>query len=275
MIVVLVSGGKDSTASLVLALEEFGNREVIGIFTDTGWEAECTYRYLDYLENKLGVRILRLRNERWNGLLDLIEKKKRFPSALFRFCTAHFKIVPVAEFLANTDIPIKEIWIGIRRDESRSRKKRYSAYLSDATYDYHEWLSSVSGGDVRKAIIERIKEKNIKIRFPILDWSSEDVLTFLARRGITLNPLYLRGHRRVGCYPCVLGSLNEFRLCWKDEEGKRNIIRFAEVENRLRSRGYMARLKDGMTAKQLIKRLEQQDLQLDMFCEESCEICRI
>jgi len=59
--VVSVSGGKDSAATLLLALERFGGHRVIPIFCDTGNEHDAVYAYLNYLENALGVEIVRLR----------------------------------------------------------------------------------------------------------------------------------------------------------------------------------------------------------------------
>ena len=59
--VVSVSGGKDSTATLLIALERFGRERVMPIFCDTGNEHAAVYDYLTYLECALGVRIERLR----------------------------------------------------------------------------------------------------------------------------------------------------------------------------------------------------------------------
>ena len=59
--VVSVSGGKDSLATLLLALKRCPAGSVVPIFCDTGNEHEATYAYLDYLENALSIRIKRLR----------------------------------------------------------------------------------------------------------------------------------------------------------------------------------------------------------------------
>lgn len=56
-----VSGGKDSAATLLIALERFGRERVIPIFCDTGNEHEAVYAYLDYLEAALDIKIKRLR----------------------------------------------------------------------------------------------------------------------------------------------------------------------------------------------------------------------
>ena len=59
--VVSVSGGKDSLATLLLAIERFGRHRVIAIFCDTGNEHAIVYEYLDYLEVTLGIKIHRLK----------------------------------------------------------------------------------------------------------------------------------------------------------------------------------------------------------------------
>ncbi len=59
--VVSVSGGKDSLATLLIALQRCGHANVIPIFCDTGNEHEQTYAYLTYLEHALGIRIVRLK----------------------------------------------------------------------------------------------------------------------------------------------------------------------------------------------------------------------
>lgn len=59
--VISVSGGKDSAATLLLALERFNPANIVPIFCDTGNEHQAVYEYLDYLETALDVRIHRLK----------------------------------------------------------------------------------------------------------------------------------------------------------------------------------------------------------------------
>jgi 3'-phosphoadenosine 5'-phosphosulfate sulfotransferase (PAPS reductase)/FAD synthetase len=59
--VVSVSGGKDSTATLLLALNKVPRNQIVAIFCDTGNEIPVTYAYLDVLEQHLGITIHRLK----------------------------------------------------------------------------------------------------------------------------------------------------------------------------------------------------------------------
>lgn len=59
--VVSVSGGKDSLATLLIAINRFGRGSVVPIFCDTGNEHDEVYTYLDYLEEALSISINRLR----------------------------------------------------------------------------------------------------------------------------------------------------------------------------------------------------------------------
>ena len=96
-IIVPVSGGKDSTASLILAIEEVGKELVIPVFNDTGWEHPLTYEYLEYLESHLDLKINRtIGGDRKDGtkartLPELIKSQGKFPFGLGRFCTTYLK----------------------------------------------------------------------------------------------------------------------------------------------------------------------------------------
>ena len=58
--VVSVSGGKDSTATLLIALGRFGRGRVTPIFCDTGNEHSLVHKHLEYLEKALDIEIVRL-----------------------------------------------------------------------------------------------------------------------------------------------------------------------------------------------------------------------
>ena len=72
--VVSVSGGKDSTATLLLALARVPRENITAIFCDTGNEHEAVYAYLDYLELALDIKIQRLKAD----FSDNIARKRLF-----------------------------------------------------------------------------------------------------------------------------------------------------------------------------------------------------
>ena len=63
MHVVSVSAGKDSTATLCYALQTQPREAIRAVFADTGNEHDMVYEYLDYLDDALGIKIVRLRRD--------------------------------------------------------------------------------------------------------------------------------------------------------------------------------------------------------------------
>jgi 3'-phosphoadenosine 5'-phosphosulfate sulfotransferase (PAPS reductase)/FAD synthetase len=210
---VSVSGGKDSTATLLLALKQFSD-STSAVFADTGNEHEATHDYLVYLESVLGITIKRLRadfsdrfaskrkwiTEKWplhgvpaekieralallrptgNPYLDLCMVKGRFPSRMAQFCTTELKTLPLTEHamdlidLAGVDV---WSWQGVRRDESVRRRGALG-------------FEEIGAG--------------LWAYRPIAGWTAQETVDWVRICGLKLNPLYSQGMGRVGCMPCI------------------------------------------------------------------------
>ncbi|WP_373744518.1 phosphoadenosine phosphosulfate reductase domain-containing protein [Achromobacter insuavis] len=231
--VVSVSGRKDSTATLLLALELHGHQNVRAVFADTGNEHELTYDYVRYLEEAVEIPIKWVRRdftELWwprrdyvrdvwpakgvaqaivdralrvfergpTGIpfLDLCIIKARFPSRMAQFCTHELKIVPITEYLVDLhDSTGRQVWSwqGVRIEESAARRNKLQG-TGACVLSYSE----MGGG--------------IHHYRPILRWPWQAVFEAHDAKGVQPNPLYRQGRQRVGCL-CVNSGKDEI-LAW-------------------------------------------------------------
>jgi 3'-phosphoadenosine 5'-phosphosulfate sulfotransferase (PAPS reductase)/FAD synthetase len=225
MHLISVSGGKDSTALALLAIER-GVEPVRFVFADTGHEHAQTYDYVQYLDGEFrercgqGIEIVRAdfsaqierKRERvqtvWreegvpedrieralavlhptgSPFLDLCLWKGRFPSTRARFCTQELKRRPMDALAQDLIAEHGTVWSwqGVRADESPSRAK-----LSEA---------------------EDMGGYGLWAYRPLLQWSAADVFAFHTKYGLLWNPLYEQGMGRVGCMPCIHAGKGELR----------------------------------------------------------------
>ncbi len=187
-IIASVSGGKDSCA-LSLHFKELG-LDHLRVFADTGWEHPWTIEYaMDYLPTMLGP-IDRVTSKKYpTGLAEMVRKKGMFPARLRRFCTQELKVYPLQAYVQGVaEKSDREVInaVGIRAAESAARSKFPEWEWSDS-FDCWTWR-------------------------PLLKWSEDDVIAIHQRHQVRPNPLYLKGARRVGCFPCIYARKSEVAL---------------------------------------------------------------
>lgn len=196
--IVTVSGGKDSTATL-LHLKYDLDLPVEAVFSDTGHEAIVTYWYLIYLSHEVhpitriqgNMQQLRkdLDPEEPLTMLSLCRHKQRFPGMMSRFCTTELKLKPLREHVRarQEEEPDTEFVLvnGVRADESPKR-----AAMDERGFD--EFMG-----------VERW--------LPILHWTAAEVFACHDRHNVLANPLYTQGMGRVGCFPCIYARKNELK----------------------------------------------------------------
>lgn len=202
LVVASVSGGKDS-AALSLWLTDQGI-EHERVFFDMGWEHPDTYTYLrGPLTAALGP-IRELKGAR--GMADLCRWKGMFPSRTRRFCTDRLKVFPAQAYIRGLQDAGAEVVnaIGIRAAESAARAKLTEWEWSDA-FDCETWR-------------------------PLIRWTEAEVITIHTCHGLRPNPLYLRGHSRVGCWPCIFSRKEELRRLADEAPERIAEIRALEAE---------------------------------------------
>lgn len=121
-IIVSFSGGKDSQACLIQAVNQYGADNVEAVFCDTGWEHPDTYQHIADVCQQLNVKLVVLRSKKYTDFVDMSIKRSRFPSSQRRFCTSELKIKPMIDYILSLTEPCLIIQ-GIRAKESEERAK--------------------------------------------------------------------------------------------------------------------------------------------------------
>jgi 3'-phosphoadenosine 5'-phosphosulfate sulfotransferase (PAPS reductase)/FAD synthetase len=214
-----LSGGKDSTALAVLMRQKHPELDIEYFFCDTHKELPETEEYLDRIEVRLGIKILRLEAERgFDHWLDVYGGA--LPSPNMRWCTKQMKILPLEKYIGD-DEAIS--YIGIRADEQRD------GYIS--------------------------KKPNITPVFPFKEHGlvKADIYRLLEESGIGL-PDYYRWRSRSGCFFCFFQRKYEWVMLAEEHPDL-----FAEAikyeQNHADSRTYT--WTEGETLLELLERKDQ------------------
>lgn len=220
LFVVSFSGGKDSVATWLHLERDLGLR-VRCLYADTGWESDELYPYLDLLESAHRCPLVRVKpkirhiwkgnppariaRELWDQTLDmrqLVQIKGRPPSPTKRFCTTILKLRPIHEYIQSLAEPIV-MASGVRAQES-TKRAAMALWGHDDFMDRMRWL-------------------------PIHGWPVEEVFAIHHLYRVPINPLYLQGCSRVGCFPCVLASKADIAVVAKDKSARERVIELEYV----------------------------------------------
>lgn len=208
-VIVSFSGGKDSLASLLWVRNNL-TKDFITVFCDTGWEHPLTYKYIEEVQEQLGLNLITVKSKKFNGMVDLTKKKSRWPSSQRRFCTSELKTIPMIDYILDEVSDDVLIIQGIRAAESAKRAEM-SKQCTYFKYYVQPYGKDKNGKDKyhtyrRKDVLAFRKKYADDLLRPVFDWSAQQVIDYILENGIQPNPLYRMGYKRVGCFPCVMAS---------------------------------------------------------------------
>ncbi|MDN7724910.1 phosphoadenosine phosphosulfate reductase family protein [Burkholderia gladioli] len=233
--VVSLSGGKDSTATLLVALELHGSENVRAVFADTGNEHEATYAYaLDYLPGALGITVDVVRadfaDEFATKRANLARLAAGEPESAvygkreFAYAWTPETAARALELLRPTGNPYLDLCMLKGGFPSRKRQycteylKRnpiteYQIDLIDRGFAVESWQGVRADESDARRWLPSYEDRGgfYAVHRPILRWSAAAVFEAHAVAGIRPNPLYREGMSRVGCMPCINASKGEIR----------------------------------------------------------------
>lgn len=189
MHVIFCSYGNDSVA-LIQWAHERGLRDVVCLYSDTGWAADWWPERVaagEALAQSYGFRTVRTASE---GMLALVRRKKGWPAGggMGSFCTRELKVLPALAWLDQHDTERDAICMaGVRRSES--------AHRADAPE--HVADSERHGGrDLWQPLVRHTDEMRDEL---------------IRRAGLPVLP-----HRSMECFPCVHANIDDLRMLTPD-----------------------------------------------------------
>lgn len=225
--VVSMSGGKDSTATALVALELHGRDACRFVFADTGNEHESTYIYaLDYLPRALGITVDVVKAD----FADEFAVKRRnlariaagepesavYGNRKFMYAWTTEAAARALELLHPTGVPFLDLCLVRGGFPSRKRQfcteylKRnplteYQLGLIDQGYTVESWQGVRADESEARRHLPEYQDLGggMAVYRPILRWNVRDVFDAHRAAGIEPNPLYKQGMARVGCMPCI------------------------------------------------------------------------
>ena len=208
-LVVRYSGGKDSDVILQLAKESGVPFRVTHNLTTADPPDNVYYIrrvFAALREEGIDCRINVPRRSLWRIMRETLV----IPSRVMRVCCSELKErrMPDAPYIVT----------GVRWAESAGRRAKSGiAMVHTASappqqrYAGCEQAAAAAGllttdDASTRRLFEQCQMRGVRVLNPIIDWSDDDVWSYLHSRGIEGNPLYKEGWTRIGCVGCPLAS---------------------------------------------------------------------
>lgn len=216
-LIICYSGGKDSDVMLDIAKHTLKVNEFEVLNSHTTVDApETVYHIREVFKDleRVGVKTTILR-PMYRGkpitMWKLIEEKGMPPTRIMRYCCSVLK---------EASTPNRMVAVGVRESESRGRKGRdaFGFGIRGRRKTDREWRTLQHTFAMFKIDQER-SEDSYECEFikackgnkdtlinPIYKFTERDVWDYVKEFNVSMNPLYAKGYKRVGCIGCPFGG---------------------------------------------------------------------
>lgn len=206
-LVVRYSGGKDSDVILQLAKESGVPFRVTHNLTTADPPDNVYYIrrvFAALREEGIDCRINVPRRSLWKIMRETLV----IPSRIMRVCCSELKErrMPDAPYIVT----------GVRWAESAGRRAKsgiamvYTAVARERGGGCEQAAAAAglltTDDASSRRLFEQCQMRGVRVLNPIIDWSDDDVWSYLHSRGIEGNPLYKEGWTRIGCVGCPLAG---------------------------------------------------------------------
>lgn len=183
-VIVNFSGGKDSTAAILKALECYPKDSIILCYQDTGADYLETPSHVRQIAKMLELPLVVLQDEL--GFWRMVGKAGYFPTPMVRECTNRLKRQIFKKWLRLHRHEFSDeivVVSGIRAEESMSRAK------------LNEWR-------LDEELTLKDGSSTVKLWLPCLSMSEREVKAYVASEGLPLHPCY-EFSQRCSCWCCI------------------------------------------------------------------------
>ena len=210
-LVVQYSGGKDSDVILQLAKESGVPFRVTHNLTTADPPDNVYYIrrvFARLREEGIDAKINVPKRSLWRIMREMLV----IPSRMMRVCCSELKErrMPDAPYIVT----------GVRWAESAGRRAKSGIAMvhtasapppTSPRYTGGEQVAAAAGplttdDASSRRLFEQCQMRGVRVLNPIIDWSDDDVWSYLRSRGIEGNPLYKEGWTRIGCVGCPLAG---------------------------------------------------------------------
>lgn len=196
-LVVQYSGGKDSDVILQLAKESGVPFRVTHNLTTADPPDNVYYIrrvFARLREEGIEAKINVPKRSLWRIMRETLV----IPSRVMRVCCGELKErkMPDAPYIVT----------GVRWAESAGRRAKSGIAMVHTTSERTSAGLLTTDDASTRRLFEQCQMRGVRVLNPIIDWSDDDVWSYLRSRGIEGNPLYKEGWTRIGCVGCPLAG---------------------------------------------------------------------